>query len=497
MIEIPGFLKSGEAARLIPVISDSRKEQRAASVLLAIFAAVPDFSNSILESLGQKVTKRSIVNTFTEVVFHEETNDRPDGLIVIQSGKNKWTALVEAKIGKSKIERDQIERYLRLAKSHSIDAVISISNEFVARPTHHPILISKSLTNRVDLFHISWTSVLTEAVLLHENSEVTDPEQAFLIREFVRFFSHDSAGVSGYTQMPSSWNEAVKTLQAGGKLKPSSGEVEQIVSGWHQETREVSLQLSQYLTRKIDIKLSKKHSSDAGVRIKDDALRLCDEGILEVNFSIPDTVSDLALTADLRTRSIRTSMQVDAPRDRKSTGARINWLLRQLKDTDDSDVTVRIKWSSRASDTDIPLKKLRESLDLSEIRSSNVSPRAFQVMSTTTQGGRFSGNKTFILDVEEQCPHFYENVGQHLKSPPQPTPPKPHFVKEAIAQEPTDKSSNRHGNEHTSLLELPAFLKRAGTRRFSKSPILPSDIDGAPIQHASRFSPAYLLGNEK
>ena len=190
-------------------------------------------------------------------------------------------------------------------------------------------------------------------------------------------------------------------------------------------------------------------------------------------------VSDFILTADLRTRSIRTSMQVDAPRDRKSTSARINWLLRQLKDTDDPDVIVRIKWSSRATDTDVPLKKLREGLDLPEIQSSNVSPRAFEVMSTTTQGGRFSGNKTFIQDVEDLCPHFYENVGQHLKNPPQPTPPKPHFVKEVIVQEPAEKASSRIGNEHSSLLELPAFLRRMGTSRFGRSTSLPDDSANA------------------
>jgi hypothetical protein len=494
VIETPDFIKSGEVARLIPVISDSRKEQRAASALLAIFSAVPDFANSILASLGQKIGKRSIVNTFTEVVFHEETSDRPDGLIIIQTGKSNWTTLIEAKIGKAKLEKDQIERYLRLAKNHSIDAVISISNEFVARPTHHPISVSKILTNKVDLFHLSWTSILTEAILLHENSELSDPEQAFLIREFVRFFSHDSAGVTGYTQMPPTWNEAVKTLQSGGKLKTNSLEVEQIVSGWHQETREISLQLSQYLTRRVELKLSKKHANDASARIREDAQLLCDKGVLLSSFSIPDTVSDLFLAADLKTRSIRASMLVDAPKDKKTTKARINWLLRQLKDADEVDVTVRIKWSSRATDTDVPLARLRESSDLPEILSSNATPRAFEVMSTSSQGGRFSGNKTFIMDVEELCPYFYENVGQRLKNPPQPAPPKPHFPTENIVGAPEEKILPRHGNDHTGLIEIPSFLQRLNTEGIHRPPS--AQLGGRkPISHrVSRFSPEYITG---
>jgi hypothetical protein len=496
MIETPDFVKSGEVARLIPVVSDSRKEQRAASALLAIFSAVPDFANSILATLGQKIGKRSTVNTFTEVVFHDETSDRPDGLIVIQTGKSKWTALVEAKIGKSKLEKDQIERYLKLAKNYSIDAVISISNEFVARPTHHPISVSKTLTNKVELFHISWTSILTEAILLHENSVLSDPEQAFLIREFVRFFSHDSAGVTGYTQMPPAWNDAVRTLQSGGKLKPNSIEVEQIVSGWHQETREISLQLSQYLTCRVELKLSKNHANDASVRIREDAQQLCDKGVLVASFSIPDTVSELNLAADLKTRSIRASMQVDAPKEKKTTKARVNWLLRQLKDTDEVDVTVRIKWSSRASDTDVPLARLRESSDLPEILSSNTTPRAFEVMSTSSQGGRFTGNKTFILDVEELCPYFYENVGQRLKNPPRPSPPKPHFAVEIPADTPEKVKPLRHGNDHTGLIELPSFLRRLATEGVHRPSPSQYNNENPSGHRVSRFSPEYITGKK-
>jgi hypothetical protein len=46
-MERPDFLKSGDIARLIPVISDSRKEQRAVSVLLSVFSAVPNFADVV------------------------------------------------------------------------------------------------------------------------------------------------------------------------------------------------------------------------------------------------------------------------------------------------------------------------------------------------------------------------------------------------------------------------------------------------------------------
>ncbi len=470
MIEVPDFLESGEIARLIPVISDSRKEQRAASALLAVFSAVPGFADAVLSQLGQRINKRTVVNTFTEIVLPDDgtsSKDRPDGLIILQSGQKRWTALVEAKIGKSKLEREQIERYLKLAKIHSIDALISISNEFVARPTHHPFSTSRALINRVDWFHLSWTSILTEAILLHENSKIADPEQAFLIREFVRFFSHESAGVNGYTQMPDCWNGSIKALQAGGNLKKHSDDVFKLVSGWHQEARELSLQLSQFLSRKVDLTLSKKHLGDPDLRVKDDISSLCEKGALEAGFHIPDAASTLFVVADLRTRTIRARMSVNAPTEKKTTKARINWLIRQLKETAPDGVSVRFKWQSKAADTSIPLSALRESVDLPEIKASNAPVRAFEVVMHKSQGGRFSGRKTFIEDIENFCPQFYENVGQHLKQPPRPTPPKPRTVKEKEQkdQDPPRKNDISQGNEHTALLEVPEFLRRMETKR--------------------------------
>ena len=118
-MERPDFLKSGDIARLIPVISDSRKEQRAVSVLLSVFSAVPNFADAVLSSFGVSVTRRTEVNTFTEIVIKDDkspSKDRPDGLIIVQRGKKKWSALVEAKIGKALIQQDQIERYLKISE---------------------------------------------------------------------------------------------------------------------------------------------------------------------------------------------------------------------------------------------------------------------------------------------------------------------------------------------------------------------------------------------
>ena len=463
----PKYLVRGEVARLIPVIADSGKEQRATSALLSVFSAVPSLANILLSDFGQKITQRSSVNTFTEVVLENagDGKDRPDGLIVIRRGSKTWSALVETKIGKSRIEQDQIERYLKLARLNYIDALISISNEFVARPNHHPLNVSKSLLKKVDWFHLSWTSILTQAILLHENSLLEDAEQAFLSRELVRFLSHDSAGVTGYSQMPSCWSDSINTLKSGGSLRKHSTEVLEIVGGWHQKTRELSLQLSQLLSRQVTVELSKTHTTDPDNRIHSDIDKLCKENTLNASFNIPNAAASIVVCADLKSRGIRVSMTVNAPKDRQKTTSRLNWLLKQLKEADPVRINIGLIWASSARNTHVPLELLLENVNQPEITQSKVLPRAFEVILNVAPGAQFSGRKTFIRVLEATFPQFYDNVGQYLKNwQPKRKLPKlkiPKKLKEIPNTEPIA------GNEHDSLLEIPEFL-----RRMQNEPVL-------------------------
>ncbi len=246
MTSLPEFLESGEIARLIPVIADSRREQRVASVFLATLSAVPDFAQPLLSSVGVRLGKRSVIDTFTEVVIKDQNDakDRPDGLIIVTTGKKTWKALVEAKIGSTSLDDDQVQRYLQLARSSGTDAVITLSNQFVARPVHTPVNAPKNLTRRVDLFHWSWKMILTEAILLQTRDAIDDPDQAFILREFVRFLSHSSVGVSGFDRMPPQWREAVTLVKSGGAIAKTSAEAEAVVTAWHQETRDLALRMS-------------------------------------------------------------------------------------------------------------------------------------------------------------------------------------------------------------------------------------------------------------
>src|SRR4051794_14534104 len=79
------------------------------------------------------------VDAFIEVPFYlGERRLYPDGLIRVARGQRSFTALVEVKTGTNKLEADQLEAYLDIAREHGYDAVLTISNEIPAIPGTHP-----------------------------------------------------------------------------------------------------------------------------------------------------------------------------------------------------------------------------------------------------------------------------------------------------------------------------------------------------------------------
>lgn len=476
MTSLPDFLESGEIARLIPVIADSRREQRVVAVFLATLSAVPDFAEPLLSNVGVRLGKRSVIDTYTEVVLKGQANAkyRPDGLIVVSSGNKSWKALVEAKIGSSSLEEEQVHQYLQLARNSDIDAVITLSNQFVARAAHSPIKAPKTLTKKVNLLHWSWKTILTEAVLLQTREAVRDPDQAFILREFVRFLSHDAVGVTGFDRMPSQWRDTITLVKSGGVIGRTSHEAEALVSAWYQETRDLALRMSQHLATEVDVKLSRAHVADADQRLRDDCAKLAGGNKLEVEYEIPNAASPLSVTADLVSQTIRVGMEVGAPQDKQRGLSRVNWLLRQLRLANDDRHFVRISWPSRAQDAVCRLTELRDD-PKAIVENAPLPPKSFEVFFLSDDTRRFSGRKTFIEEIEKVVPRFYDSVGQNLERWV-PKPPKPVVVKTVVEKvekskteegkhtEPTthdERSRLTPGNQHSALIEIPQFLRRA------------------------------------
>lgn len=426
--ERPEFLASGEPARLIPILADSSKEGRTTSIFLSALMAVPPFGRLVLGSLGLRLGRLAQIQCFTEVTLIDNSGTnkvRPDGLIIVSTGRQEWRALVEAKCGSAKLREDQVEAYLELAKRQNIDAIITISNELAALPTHHPLTKIRKSSKGPALYHWSWVYLLTEATLLISQSpkEFDDPEQRYILSEVVRFFRHPSSGVSRFDRMNPEWKDVVAAVQSGATLSRTSAEVMETVATWYQGQRDVCLQLSRKLGRNVGLKLSKAHIDDFERRLRDDSEQLAKEGRLQFEVDVPDAAAPIEIAADMKRRTIICSMRLNAPQDRKSTAARLNWLLRQLQKTTAENVYVRANWPGRAAPTQISLTKARENPEALQNQNVASAVHTLEVLMIHDLAGDFGRNVKFVERLESSVTEFYEQVAENLRAWV-PVPPK-------------------------------------------------------------------------
>ncbi len=425
MSNLPNVISRGEPARLFPVLSETSKEGRATAVFLSCLANVFEYGSGLLSSVGQRVGTRAKIECFTEVGFETSKGDsklRPDGLIVLTVGSRKWTALVEAKVGVNNLTTEQIEGYLALAQTHKIDAVITISNEFSAAPQLHPLAIKQRASSKVSLYHWSWMYLLTEADLLLTNQEILDTDQRYILSELVRFLTHPSAGVKGFDAMPKSWGEMCGAVRAGAPIDTNSADAREVIGAWHQEVRDLSLILSRQVGVEVTNRLPRALVGDATARMKSDLADLSNTKCLTACLQVPAAAAPIDVCVNIAQRTITSSAKIKAPEDKKSTKARLNWVLRQLQKTPENDLHIRLFWPGRGPHTQHTLSALRNDLSIADQGREKVQVREIEICLVRELGGRFAQSKNFIKDLETAVPDFYENVMQYLKAWQPPAP---------------------------------------------------------------------------
>jgi hypothetical protein len=342
--------------------------------------------------------------------------ERPDGLISLQVGARHWRALVEAKVANSNLDPDQIERYRALAKENGIDCVITISNQFATNPESHPLEEVRRSRSKVPVYHWSWMHILTVADLLLSRDSIGDTDQRVLMNELRRFLTHESAGVKGFDRMPSEWTNLNKLVSSGGSITSKSSEAITVLEAWHQETRDLSLILSRMTEAQVEERLPRKQKGNPGQRLKDELAELRDTHCLSCVLSIPDAAAPLEVRADITRRCVDVGMTLKAPIDKKTTKARANWLLRQLKTEEIDDLYIRLLWPGASPDTQFSVSDLRADPAICEEGKAHLAPHGFHIFLSKRLGARFTQQTNFIADLEEIVPKFYGDVGQKLSA---------------------------------------------------------------------------------
>jgi hypothetical protein len=402
-----------QPARLIPtsgIAGQDEAERRATSALLAVMSAVREFSSAIVRSLGAPAGQLA---TFIEVPFVlDERTVIPDGLLQTSRGGRTWTALVEVKTGSCELERPQVEAYLDVAREQGFDAVLTISNQLAPGPGAHPVDVDRRKLRKVALHHLSWSEVLTIAVQQRVHRGVSDPEQAWILGELVRYLEHPRSGALDFSDMGSSWVPVREAVSAGTLRSNDKGLVEAL-SRWEQLLRYAALRLGRELGADVQVVLSRKEVADPSVRVALLTAGIVERGVLKGSLRIPSAIAPIDVTADLRAGKVTVSVDVDAPRDGRAA-TRINWLLRQLRDAPDGLRVDAWNLNARASTSEL-LRTLRD--DPARLIDDPAKDlRTFRVAASSPMGTkRGSGRGGFIDSVLAAIDGFYAAVVQQLR----------------------------------------------------------------------------------
>lgn len=445
MTEAIEFLGArGERSRLFPVLADSSKEGRTHSIVLACLEQIPELSGALLGAVGRRVGTQSKVLTYTEVAFPKraEKGSRPDGLIVLDTGRSRWTAFIEAKVGATQLDQAQVEEYLRLAKDVGVDAVITFSNQFAPLPEHHPLQVDKRLLKKVELFHFSWYAILTMANLLRIGDEVKSEVHKYMLRELERFLLHPSAGLRRFDTMCPEWTVVIDRQRAGSKLSKTSEEVQKVVADWHAELRDLCLLLSRRTGEPVTVRLPVRHRGDPRLRLADDSETLAKNGLLQGCLQVPRLEGDIEVEADLTSRTTRLSMRFKAPGDKAQQKSRLNWLLKQLKDQSGDDIQIITHWPGKATATISTLAEARENPELHSHPNRTLLPSAFTVMQLMSDGRRFAGRRTFIETLESLVSDFYASVAEVVTPWREPAPRMRAAVEESRSDADDEQQKN-------------------------------------------------------
>ena len=417
-----------QTARLIPFYKPG-DEMALTSIFLSALRLVEEFRKNISQEIN--LIRSGTIYVFTEATFSScKKPNRPDGLILIVKGKNIVdAALVEVKNKGNELDDNQISQYLTIAKEYNIPKLLTVSNQFVSFPTQSPLSIK--VPKHVSLYHLSWSYILTIAhLLLFKNGKneenIFDKDQVEIMNEVVEYFESDISGILGFTQMKQGWTNIVDKVSTDTALDLCDNSVDETISSWLQEERDMALILSRKLGEQVFSGL-KKYRDNLRARIDYEKKKFISNKCLESILQITGAASQVFIRSNFEKKSIEMSVELSAPQDRK-TKARISWINNQIKTCEKKNpelfarlkndllIDINIKYSNQ------PNRFRLDEMELTYDKFGNKEVKGFNIVLIRNLGIKFKSRKGFVDAIEKMLIDYYQGIVQYLKKWEKPAP---------------------------------------------------------------------------
>ena len=254
--------------------------------------------------------------------------------------------------------------------------------------------------------------LLSTAVMQKEHRGVTDPEQAWILGELIRYLEHPRSGALEFDDMGATGCPFAKPWPPA-LCAPATSNFPK----WCAVRRAAALHrapprpASRHRSRTRAAAERTGRACAARREAHDEHRRGRDA---DRDYPHPSHGGSINLTADLRAGRITCSIDIDAPKEGRAT-TRVNWLIRQLKAAPDNSGSKLLRWA-RAEPGDELLSRVREDPNCI-IADAKKDLRTFRVEMSTPMGiKRGVGQNAFINSVVDLMDGFYGDVVQHLKA---------------------------------------------------------------------------------
>lgn len=220
---------------------------------------------------------------------------------------------METKTNGNPLKAEQVQAYMDIAARRGYEAVITLSNDVAleGRPMVE-VKVDGRRKHKVSLWHLSWAEVAHQAQLLIRHEGVGNAAHAWLLQELLEYLRHEQSGCHGFQNMGAAWVPVRKGIEDETLGRGDARTVE-VVESWERLIRQVCLRLGGELGQKALPVQRARRGSDPQARRVAAADRLCADGKLSAELRVDGTSSVIAVSADLRTSRVRTTVDVPAP----------------------------------------------------------------------------------------------------------------------------------------------------------------------------------------